>query len=158
MLLVTAPIWLALALAWIVRWAIAGTRAHWHMSASAWARWLAIPLVLGVVFAITRTDVLIDARFDLSRDAMNALAHDIAAGGSTSRGWVGLYDVGSVDLTENGFRFVVDDSGLGRAGYAYSSAGQPALIEDEGEAGGVWTGPSFQWIGDGWWRWTEEWD
>jgi hypothetical protein len=158
MLLVTAPIWLALAVAWFVRWAIAGTRARWRLSPSAWARWLAIPLVLGVVFAITRTDVLIDARFNLSRDAMNALARDISAGGSRSRGWVGLYAVGTIDLTENGFRFVVDDSGLGRSGFAYATAGQPAFVEDEGEAAGVWTGPSFQSIGDGWWRWTEEWD
>ena len=84
------------------------------MSAAHWARWLAIPVALGLVFAITRTDAVKQARFDFSRGALDQMAADVMAGGSLDRGWVGLYNVGAAERTANGFWFVIDDSGLGR--------------------------------------------
>jgi len=158
LLLVTAPIWLAIAIVWVLRLLLAGGRARWRLSAAEWARWLVIPLAMGGVFAITRTDALINARLDLSRGAMDAMAADVLAGGPTNRGWVGLYDVGAVDVTGNGLRFVVDAGALGRWGFAYATAGEPVFIDDEEEAAGLWTGARFESIGGGWWRWIEEWD
>ena len=130
----------------------------WRFSAGAWTRWLAILLIMGAAFLVTRTDYLADLRLSLSRPAMNDLATDVMSGDTGHHGWVGLYDVGKVDLTENGFRFVVADSGLSRWGLAYSPAAEPIFIDDEEEDAGLWTEPRFESIGDGWWRWTEGWD
>jgi len=156
-LLVVVPIWFGVAAAWTLRLILAGQRAGWRLAPVDWSRWLLIPLIMGAVFLVTRTDVLVEARLDLSRGAMDAMAADVMAGGTLDRGWVGLYDVGAVVLSENGLRFVVDDSGLGRWGFAYSTSGAPVFIETEDEQYD-WQGLAFDPIGGGWWRWTEQWN
>jgi hypothetical protein len=84
------------------------------------------------------------------------MAAEVAAGGSTDRGWVGLYNVGEVERTANGLRFVLDDSLLSRHGFAYSQGGEPELTEANYSP--LWTGSWFEPIGGGWWIWWEEWD
>jgi hypothetical protein len=37
-------------------------------------------------------------------------------------------------------------------------AGQGSRIADEDEEAGLWTGPTFESAGGGWWRWWQEWD
>jgi hypothetical protein len=78
------------------------------------------------------------------------------AGGSIKRDCVGLYAIGEPEVTADGFRFVIDDSGLSRRGFAYSAAGEPELTESNYSP--LWTGTQFQSIGGGWWYWTEGWD
>ena len=158
MLVVAAPIWFAMAGIWLMRFVVAGVRARWRLTGLAWARWLLIPMIMGTVFALTRTDLLVEARLGASRGAMNEMAADIMAGGPMDRGWVGLYDVGTVQPTQNGFRFIVDDSGLARWGFAYSPAGEPTFLDDEEDQAGLWQGPTFESIDDGWWRWSQAWD
>jgi hypothetical protein len=158
MLLIAAPLWFVLASAWLLRLLVTGARRQWRFSAAGWTRWLAIPLIMGGVFFVTRTETLIDLRLNLSRDAMDKLAVDVLAGEQSEPGWVGLYNVNKLQLTGNGFRFVVDDSGLGRWGYAYATGAVPNFMTDDEEDAGLWTGPQFESIGDGWWRWTEGWD
>jgi hypothetical protein len=157
LLLLTVPIWLSLAGVWSVRFLMALQVTRARMPAAHWARWLAIPLALGLVFALTRTDILIQGRFDLSRGALDEMGRDIEAGGSLQRGWVGLYDVGTAERTDNGFWFVIDDSGLGRWGLAYSPGGKPKQ-SDENFGGGLWTGASFQHIDGPWWTFQQGWD
>jgi len=127
-----------------------------RMPGAHWLRWLLVPVVMGSVFLITRTDTLFDARLALSRSAMDQMASQVMAGGSTDRGWVGLYNVGEVERTANGLRFVVDDSGLYRLGFAYSTDGEPTLTEDNYSP--LWTGPWYEPLGGGLWLWTEAWD
>jgi hypothetical protein len=158
MLLITAILWLGLAASWFARFLFAAHRTGLRLPAALWVRWLAIPLVLVLVLAVTRTGVVKDARLAMSRGAMDSMASDVMAGGSTQRGWMGLYDVGDVQRTANGVRFVVDDSGLSRWGFAYASDGQPDFIPDADEEGGLWTGPTFESAEGGWWRWWQEWD
>jgi hypothetical protein len=153
---VTAPIWLALAVVWLVRFAYAVRANGARFSPAVWARWLVIPVGLGLVFAITRTDAVKQARFDLSRDALDHMAGEVAAGGSLDRGWVGLYDVGTAERTANGFRFVIDDNGLGRWGLAYSPDGQPQ--ESEANFDPLWTGAWFEHLDGPWWIFRQEWD
>ena len=113
---------------------------------------------MGTVFALSLTGAFVEARLGASRNAMDQMAADVLAGGSATRGWVGLFDVGTVDLTENGLRFIVDEDTLGRWGYAYSSAGEPVFNEDADEEAGLWTGAWFEPVGDGWWEWMQGWD
>jgi hypothetical protein len=111
---------------------------------------------MGFVFVLVPTGALFDARLALSRGAMDQLAVEVMAGGPTNRGWVGLYNVGDVERTANGFRFVVDDSALYRIGFAYAAAGEPELTDDNYSP--LWTGATLESVGGGWWFWSEEWD
>jgi hypothetical protein len=155
-LFLTVPLWLLLAGVWTVRLLMALRSTRARMPGSHWARWLAVPLALGLVFGATRTNLLIEARFDLSRGALDEMARDIAAGGALQRGWVGFYDVRTVERTENGFWFVVDDSFLGRWGLAYSGDGEPR--ESEENYSGLWTGASFDHVDGPWWTFQQSWD
>jgi hypothetical protein len=156
MLLVGAPLWLVIAGVWFVRFVVALWDTRARMPVVQWARWLAIPLVLGLVFAAARTDALFRARFDLSRGALDAMAQEIEAGGSLERGWVGLYGVGRVERTGNGFWFVIDDSGLSRWGLAYSREGEPKESEDNFSP--LWTGAWFEHLAGVWWTFVQSWD
>jgi hypothetical protein len=119
--------------------------------------WLAIPLALGLVFALTRTDILIQARFDFRGARSKRWPATSRAGGSLQRGWVGLYDVGTAERTDNGFWFAIDDSGLGRWGLAYSPDGQPKE-SDENFGGRLGTGASFEHLDGPWWTFQQAWD
>ena len=152
----TALVWLVLAGAWFLRLIAAVASGGWRLPPTEWVRWLVIPAALAVVFAITRTDAVFDARFSLSRGALDAMAADVMAGGAPGDGWVGLYNITEIERTANGFRFVIDDSGLGRVGFAYSPDGDPELSDDNFSP--LWTGATFQPMGGPWWVWWEEWD
>jgi hypothetical protein len=154
--LIAAPIWFVIAAAWLVRFGMAAARTRLRMPTAHWTRWLMIPVAMGLAFLVTRTDVLFDTRLALSRGAMDQMAADVMAGGSADRGWVGLYDVGEVERTANGLRFVIDDSGLYRLGFAYSPDGEPRLTQDNYSP--LWTGATFEPVGGGWWLWSEAWD
>ena len=149
------PIWVAVAVAWTIRF-VAAIRSPSELSGGDLVRWLAIPAAMGAIFFLTRTDVLFDARFGLSREALDTMAAEVMSGESTDRGWVGLYNVGPLERTANGVRFVVDDSGLYRLGFAYSPGGQPELTEANFDP--LWCCTSYEPRGGGWWLWTEEWD
>lgn len=154
--LLAAPIWLVLAGIWSIRFALAAAQARLRLPLAHWIRWLAIPIVMSLVVLVTRTDVLFDVRLELSRDAMDQMVAEVMAGGSLERGWVGLYSVDGVERLENGLRFVVDDSGLYRHGFAYAPTGEPA--QSTLENFGVWSSASHEPLGGGWWLWTESWD
>lgn len=156
MFLIGAAVWVAIAVVWVTRFARAASRSELRRPLATWVRWMAIPLVMGIVFVIGLSGMLFDARFDMSRGALDQMAAEVMAGGQTQRGWVGLYDIGEVERLENGLRFVVDDSGLYRFGFAYSPDGEPAQSTVENY--GLWTGAWFEPLGGGWWLWTEAWD
>jgi hypothetical protein len=157
LLVLAIPIWCGIAATWLVRFVHALRKTRGRMSVARWIRWLAIPLAMGLVFAVTRTDTLVQARFDLSRAALDGTAADIQAGGSLDRGWVGLYNVGRAERTANGFWFVIDDSGLSRWGLAYSPDGEPQPT-DENLHHGTWTYPWFEHLDGPWWTFAQEWD
>ena len=151
--LITAPIWLLLATIWLVRFVLAMGQTNGHINAAHWARWLAVPLALGLVFGVTRTLFVRDARFDLSRGPLDQMAAEVIAGGSLDRGWVGLYDVGTVERTANGFWFVIDNSGFGRWGLAFSPEGEPKLSEASDRPP---QDARFEHLDGPWWIFTQE--
>ena len=150
-------VWILIAAVWCIRLASTASRSGLQMPAARWVRWLAIPVAMGLVFVVGLSGMVFGARFAASRGALDQMAAEVTAGGSTERGWVGLYDVGQVERTANGFRFVIDDSGLSRIGVAYSTGGEPVFTEDNYSP--LWEGPfGFESLGGGWWLWAEEWD
>src|SRR5262245_31367432 len=142
MLVLTIPIWLVVAGAWLFRFVMALFATRGRMSVAHWARWLAIPVALGLVVAVTRTDGPLRTRFDFSRGAFDELAADFVAGAPLRHGWIGLYPIEAAERTANGFLAVVDDYGLGRWGFAYSPDGRP-IESDENFLGG-WQGAEFE--------------
>jgi hypothetical protein len=156
MLLIAAPLWLIVAATWLVGFLVVARRTRLRMSVADWARWVVIPVAMGLVFLLTRSHMLFDARLSLSRPALDEMAADVMAVGPTDRGWVGLYDVGTVEPTANGVRFVVDDSALYRFGLAYARDGEPELTEANYSP--LWSSTGLKPLGGGWWLWTEEWD
>jgi hypothetical protein len=51
-------------------------------------------------------------------------------------------------------RFIIDNTGLGTIGFAYSSAGEPVSLDDSP----LWCCDSYEPLGGGRWIWTQEWD
>ncbi len=155
-LIPAALFWLLVGVTWLLRFTFAVWQSRGRMSAAHWARWLAIPILLGVVFGITRTDVVKRTRFELSRGALDQMAMDVMAGGSLERGWVGLYDVGIAERTANGVAVVIDDSGFGRWGLVFSADGTPKDSEDN--YSGLWTSAEYEQLDGNWWVFAQGWD
>ena len=149
--LVALPAWMAIALVWSLRMGIGISQRGLRMPATHWVRWLSIPVAMGTVFALTRTDALFDLRFELSRPALDAMAADVLGGGPEGRGWVGLYEVGRVEVAPKGLRFVIDRS-FGRIGLAWSPDSDPQAADS-----GTWCCATYEPMGDGWWYWYEPW-
>jgi len=151
-LLVIGPL-IALAVVWLIR----AARVPWPQTPiRTRIRWLAIPALLVVVFALTRSDLLKDARFNLSRGELDDMATDVMGGGPADRGWVGLYGVGTIERLANGFRFVLADNGLSRFGLAYAPSGEP--LESEANVDPLWQPAEFEHLDGPWWWFAQGWD
>jgi len=154
--LIAAAIWTILAGVWFAQFWIAQAPGRRPMTRQDRFRWLAIPVALGLVFALTRTDAVKEARFGLSRGALDEMAANVMAGGPLERGWVGLYDVGTVERTANGFWFVLADDGLARIGIAYAPTGEP--IESDANYSPLWQAALFEHLDGPWWAFAQGWD
>jgi hypothetical protein len=148
------PIWALVAAIWLLRFLTTAWTGRLRLPLRHWLRWFAVPALLGLVFVLTRFDVPFDVRLALSRGAMDQAEAEIWAGGSTDRAWIGLYPVAKVERTLSGIRFVIDDSGLGRIGFAYTTELHPEPLPDDP----AWSGATFRPLGGGWWLWWQEWD
>ena len=93
----TVVVWFSLAGLWAFRLLGAAIVARLRFSVAEWARWLGVPLILGVVYLWTQTGAPYELRLSLSRPAMDQAAAEIIAGGSIDRDWIGLWPVDSVE-------------------------------------------------------------
>lgn len=143
-------LWGLLAAIWGVRLlgALVASRARFMVAE--WARWLGVPLVLGVVFTWTQSGGPFDLRLALSRAAMDQAATEIVAGGSTAREWIGLWPVENIERLPGGMRFIVSGCGfIDRCGFAYSASGSIAdLADPDGEN-------RYEHLEGNWFRWIE---
>jgi hypothetical protein len=143
----TMVLWFSLAGIWVARFTGATLTARLRFSLAEWVRWLAVPVILGSVFLLTRTSVPFDVRLSLSRGAMDQAAAEIMAGGSTDRDWIGLYAVERVEQIPNGMRFVVAGGGfIDGWGFAYSTDGAPANVDGNDD---------YEHLDGNWWIWTD---
>jgi hypothetical protein len=136
---------------WLLRFLAAGWADRLRWRPSRWLRWLAVPAFLGAIWALAISGVAADARYAASRAGMDQAAAEVMAGGTTDRGWIGLYPAEFVERTENGMRFLVSSSGfIDREGYAYAIDGRPRVTYDDGA--------EYTELGGGWWRWIAPFD
>jgi hypothetical protein len=136
-------VWLVFVVNWFVRFAFAVPWAPRRLSGAEWCRWLAIPAILAIGFALFRSSVPSDVRFAISRGAMDRAAAEIMAGGSTDRGWIGLYPMREIERRPEGVTFVVADNLLWTTGFVYVPAGQPLSVN----------GDAYEPLDGGWWTW-----
>jgi hypothetical protein len=104
-----------------------------------WARWLGIPIIVILCFALASVDAPFRARFELSRPAFQAAAAGYLAGNTFDGGNVGLFHIDYVDRLPNGIWF--EDLSLGfidPCGLAYSADGEPAIDYLTMDLGGGW--------------------
>jgi hypothetical protein len=142
------PVCLLVAGVWLVRFLHAAWSKRLDLPGAEWLRWLAIPAIFFVALRLTETTIPYDVRLTVSRGAMDQAAAEVIAGGSTNRGWIGLYPAESVERTSNGMRFLIADSGFfDRIGLAYAVSGEPAGIDGTDE---------YQPLDGGWWRWVSK--
>lgn len=105
-------------------------------------------LVLGFTFVAMRTDSVSQARFALSRPALEAAAAEVRSGAHPSPpGWIGLYRVRETDKVDGAVRFIVGDSGLDDFGLVYSPSGRPPAIGED----------TYEHIDGPWWSWVRSW-
>ncbi len=145
--MLTVPVWFILAGTWTVRFLLMAWKTRLRRPVGQWIRWLVIPVALGTVFVLTSFEVPFDVRAALSRGAMNQAAAEVMAGGSTNRGWIGLYPVEQVERIPNGMRFLISGSGfLDRTGFAFSTTGMPDTNDAADE---------YEPLDGGWFLWVQ---
>ena len=133
---------------WLLRFAISGWTTGLRMPMARWIRWLAIPLAFAIAVGLTRTSIPSDVRFALSRGALDQAAAEIVAGGSTDRGWIGLYPAEHVERTANGMRFLIPGAGfIDQVGIAWSVTGEPVGVDGTDE---------YHALEGGWWTWISK--
>ncbi len=113
-----------------------------------WAQWVGLPAILITTYYAFLSPFPFEARLAASRPGMDEAAARIMADADAAPGWIGLYPVDRIDRYENGFRFLIWESGfLDPVGFAYASEGEPPIVGED----------RYELIGDGWWHWTESW-
>ena len=133
---------------WLIRFVAATRATGLRRPIRHWLRWLAIPLAFAVAVALTRTSIPSDVRFALSRGALDQAAAEIVAGGSTDRGWIGLYPAEQAERTANGMRFLIPGAGfIDQVGMAWSANGEPAGVDGTDE---------YHELEGGWWTWISK--
>ncbi|GAA3089985.1 hypothetical protein [Streptosporangium carneum] len=111
-----------------------------------WARWAAVPLVGATVFGLLWFDVPSSARFALSKASMEQIAQRIAAGKepASERRWAGLYQVSSIERSDDGVIFYLEDAGfLDRYGFIWSPKAR--VYQDLETAYKHIEGPWYEW-------------
>lgn len=135
-------------LIWLIRFVAAGVKTRGRMSSRSWVCWLIVPALLIGAEVLTAFDVPFQARLALSRPAMDRVAVEIIAGGTTDRDWIGMWPVLLVEPIDGGVMFLIEGSGfLDKVGLAYSVSGPPA---------DPWGDIEYTDVGGGWWQWWSE--
>lgn len=128
----------AAVIAWAVLFLLA-LRGRLRRSRRMWARWLGIPIIVVLCFALASVGAPFRARFELSRPAFQAAAAGYLAGDTIDGGNIGLFHVDYVDRLPNGIWF--EDLSLGfidPCGLAYSADGVPMIDYLTTDLGGGW--------------------
>ena len=147
----TMLIWWSLAGVWALRLLGAAIVTRLRFGWREWARWLGVPLILGVVYVWTQSGEPYDLRLSWSRSAMDQAAAEIMAGGSTDRDWIGLWPVQDVERLPGGVRFIVSGCGfIDRCGFAYSTSGSSASIADPDDSE-----DRYEHLDGNWFIWTD---
>ncbi len=131
-ILLIAAAWFFVLLAWLFR-LVAGAGAR-MITVRSVGRWILAPVLFVLAGVLVLSDGAMDARFALSRGALDEAADAALAGREVPAGWVGLYPVRNVLVEGGTVSFLID--------------GQYAFVRDPpgGSDSVVWYEP----MGGGW--------
>jgi hypothetical protein len=147
---VAVSLGLLVGLVWIICFALTASETRLRMPAGAWARWLCIPAMALLTWALVQSDLPVTARFEVSRGQLEQAAARAETGAQVEAGWVGLIHVQAVRVTNGTTVFVLfgDEREVsGGCGLAYADgrdpglsawAIQPWLVEDYGHGWRYW--------------------
>jgi len=131
---------------WIVAFIIGSQDTRLIISRRAWARWALPPLVFFVSVALIASGLPRDARFEMSRSALDHAAASAQAGTQYGSGWIGFIQVRDVRLDGDTtfFDTSASESGDGCA-FVRFGTGTNAMSS--------WLGDSYNThdYGGGWW-------
>ncbi|MEU8401600.1 hypothetical protein AB0C28_40965 [Nonomuraea sp. NPDC048892] len=142
-----ANVWFCIGLVWLVTL----VRMLLRRQSSAWFRgewpvWSVPPLIVVLVCGLIYVNAPLEARFALSRSALDDRARAVSHGTPLPVDtWVGLFPVEWAERIPGGARFAIDGAGfLSTTGFAWSPEGEPP--ESEGEnLYQHWHGPWYLW-------------
>jgi hypothetical protein len=109
------------------------------------------PALVPVVWALVHFDVALQARYRLSRGAMDATAQRVLAHPERARSIhrIGLWPTDRVEKIPGGMRFTVSGAGfLDAGGFAYSPKRRPANVGGE---------DAYTHLDGPWYLWDESW-
>ncbi|GGT40732.1 hypothetical protein ACFFV7_40095 [Nonomuraea spiralis] len=112
-----------------------------------WPVWSLPPLIVLLVCGLLYVGAPLEARFALSRPALDGRARAISHGAPLPADdeWIGLFPVGRAERIPGGVRFAIDGTGfLGTTGFAWSPEVEPPEPEGE-ELYEHWHGPWYLW-------------
>jgi hypothetical protein len=148
-LMFTMLLWYLLAAIWAARAVGAAIATRLRFARAEWIRWLGVPLIMGVTYFWTQTGAPFDLRLAWSRTAMDQVAAEVMAGGTTDRDWIGLWPAEDVERLPGGMRFIVADCGLAdRCGFAYSASGSISGIDPDNPN-------DYERLDEHWFTWTD---
>lgn len=151
MWLILLVLWGGLAAYWALGLPAAIIERHALPSKSAWSHWLVLPAIAAVTVAFWYSSVPLNARFVVSRPAMNDLAAELLASPDRTTApnqRLGLYWAKDIEQVRGTVRFHVASSGFGNnAGFAYSPAGAPPQLGED----------SYWHLEGPWYLWEESW-
>jgi hypothetical protein len=136
------------AVSWAVGFVVSAIVRRLRLGRAGWARWLGIPMMGALAFALACSPLPLWARFQASRSAFEDAVVRIQAGQSVEPGRIGLYEVSSVSVDDGDVWFEVRDACLpSSCGFVYVP-GDPLGRPDADSVARV----------DGlWWQWINYW-
>ncbi|GAB2498390.1 hypothetical protein GCM10027187_75260 [Streptosporangium sandarakinum] len=112
-----------------------------------WPVWSLSPLIVLLVSGLIYVGVPLEARFALSRPALDGRTRAIAHGMPLPADdeWIGLFPVERAERIPGGVRFAIDGTGFfGTTGFAWSPEGEPPEPAGE-DLYEHWHGPWYLW-------------
>ncbi|MGW4411607.1 hypothetical protein ACWEJ6_46820 [Nonomuraea sp. NPDC004702] len=143
-----ANVWVFIGLIWLLtlgrmlfrRGPLARLRREWPV-------WSLPPLIGLLVCGLLYVGAPLEARFALSRPALDGRARAISHGAPLPADgeWIGLFPVGRAERISGGVRFAIDGTGFfGATGFAWSPEAEPPEPDGEGLYE-HWHGPWYLW-------------
>ena len=146
-LAIAAVVLVVLSLGWLLNLAAIWRNVRRKTVLALQLRGIIMLVVAAGTFGSVALDLPFKTRLALSRPAMDMVAAEILAGGTTERSWIGLWPVEHVEVFDGSMSFFIDGSGfMTRVGLAYSPKDAPPDPDGFVE---------YVDLGGGWWRWTE---
>jgi hypothetical protein len=137
------------AFGWTVGFGVSAIVRRLRFGRAGWARWLGIPVMGLLAFALAGSPLPLWARFQASRSAFEDAVARIYAGQSLEPGWIGLYDVSRASADGGTVWFVVTNACfIDDCGFVYVPDDQTLPT----------SGRFLFWQVDGpWWQWEYHW-